>query len=76
MKPNTHSKPFQTSKEVALRWNYHPSHIVRVMRRYGISGTKFGNARQAARRFSEEEVTRVERLAGLTAGGTTTIVPT
>jgi hypothetical protein len=54
-----------TSSELGKRWNFHPSHVPRVMRRFGISGKKFGGSRQAARRFSDEEVLLVEKLAGL-----------
>jgi len=35
------------------------------MRRYGISGLKFGTSQQAARRFTTLQVETVERLAGL-----------
>jgi hypothetical protein len=34
------------------------------MRRFGITGAKFGAAKQAARRFSDQDVRTVEKLAG------------
>lgn len=52
-----------TAAELAVRWNYKsPSSVLRVMLRFGISGRKFGAAKQAARRFSDSEVQHVERL--------------
>ncbi len=54
-----------TAAEIARRWGYRSSSsVLRTMKRFGISGTKFGAARQAARRFTEENVRLVERLAG------------
>lgn len=47
------------------RWDCHPSSVIRVMRRYGVSGIKFGATKQAARRFSLKDVETVEKLAGL-----------
>lgn len=35
------------------------------MRRFGVAGSKFGNAKQAARRFSIEDVNTVEQRAGV-----------
>ncbi|MEI6491454.1 MAG: hypothetical protein WCO94_02815 [Verrucomicrobiota bacterium] len=65
MKPRTPVTNLHTSAEVGQRWNYHPSHVPRVMRRFGVSGLKFGSTKQSARRFADEDVRRVERLAGL-----------
>lgn len=54
-----------TAVDIARRWGFQsPSSILRVMKRFGISGTKFGKARQAARRFAASDVRLVERLAG------------
>lgn len=54
-----------TAADLTRRWSYKaPSSILRIMNRFGITGMKFGDSRQAARRFSLEEVELVERLAG------------
>lgn len=50
--------------KVAGRWDTHPSSVLRIMKRFGYSGAKFGTAKQAARRFPEREVRIVEKLAG------------
>lgn len=63
-KQPTTSKPLLTASHVGRRWDYHPSTVVRVMQRFGFSGLKFGSSRQSARRFSEEDVQKVEELAG------------
>ncbi|MDR3405868.1 MAG: hypothetical protein P4L99_25510 [Chthoniobacter sp.] len=54
-----------TIAKIAGRWTMHPSSVSRVMGRFGVSGAKFGTSRQAARRFSDADVRRVEKLAGL-----------
>lgn len=54
--------PDWTCGDLAARWHYHPSTIPRVMRRFGFSGRKFGASRQAARRYTDAEVTTVEAL--------------
>lgn len=51
--------------ELADRWGYHRSAVIRVMRRFGFTGVKFGTARQAARRYADRDVMTVEKLAGL-----------
>ena len=61
------SEETRTSKELSWRWTMHPSTVVRVMDRYGISGLKFGTSKQAARRFTISQIETVERLAGLDA---------
>ena len=54
-----------TAAEIARRWGYRsPSSVLRTMIRFGISGAKFGAAKQSARRFSAADVERVEKLAG------------
>ena len=58
-----------SAAELGARWGYHASSVVRVMRRFGFSGLKFGSARQAARRYSDEDVKTVEKLAILTGLG-------
>lgn len=54
-----------TIAKIATRWTLHPSSVPRVMERFGVFGAKFGKSRQAARRFSDADVRRVEKLAGL-----------
>jgi len=54
-----------TAAELGSRWEYHPSSVVRVMRRFGFSGMKFGPSKQAARRFADADVKTVERIAAL-----------
>lgn len=61
---NSESKCF-SPLELAERWNVHRASVPRIMARYGISGMKFGAAKQAARRFSADDVARVESLAKL-----------
>ena len=45
----------------------HPTSVLRVMRRCGFSGRKFGEAKQAGRRFFDHDVQIVERVAGVNA---------
>jgi hypothetical protein len=54
-----------TASDLGLRWGYHPSSVIRVMRRFGFSGMKFGSSKQSARRYADEEVKVVEKLASL-----------
>ncbi|MEI7821371.1 MAG: hypothetical protein WCK55_10665 [Verrucomicrobiota bacterium] len=62
---NTTSKRLLKASAIANRWDCHPSSVIRVMRRYGVSGIKFGATKQSARRFSLKDVETVEKLAGL-----------
>ena len=61
----TRSEKLWTATTIGLRWEYHPSSVIRVMRRFGFTGVKFGTARQAARRYADRDVMKVEKLAGL-----------
>lgn len=54
-----------TAAELAQRWAVHPASVLRIMKRFGVAGAKFGPARQAARRFSTDEVAFVESQAHL-----------
>jgi hypothetical protein len=54
-----------TSAQLAMRWNTHPTSVLRIMKRFGFSGAKFGKAKQAGRRFSDREVRVVEKLIGV-----------
>ena len=54
-----------TAAELGARWVFHPSHVIRVMRRFGFSGIKFGSTQQAARRYADKDVKSVEHLAAL-----------
>jgi len=55
--------------EIGVRWDYHPSSVVRIMRRFGCSGIKFGDSKQASRRYASQDVEMVEKLAALKASG-------
>ncbi|WP_050025369.1 hypothetical protein [Verrucomicrobium sp. BvORR034] len=61
---NTNSTSW-TAAEIALRWAVHPASVLRIMRRFGIAGAKFGTSRQSARRFSAEELKLAESYAQL-----------
>ena len=61
------SKDFWTSGELAPRWCVHRATVPRIMARFGCSGVKFGDSKQAARRFTAADVALVERLAGMEA---------
>jgi DNA-binding MurR/RpiR family transcriptional regulator len=50
------SKAFWTAAELAPRWHVHRATVARIMARFGCAGIKFGDAQQAARRFSAAEV--------------------
>ena len=54
-----------TAAELAIRWEFHPSSVIRVMRRFGFGGMKFGTTKQAARRYADHDVKTVEKLAAL-----------
>lgn len=59
-----------TAAELGARWGYHQSSVIRVMRRFGFSGMKFGSSKQAARRYANRDVIIVEKLAGLESENT------
>jgi hypothetical protein len=60
------SRKIWAAAELAERWEYKdPSSVLRIMRRFGISGAKFGTTKQSGRRYTASEVELVERLAGL-----------
>ena len=61
MKPNVETT--WTASTLAIRWGYHPSSVIRVMRRFGFSGLKFGTSKQAARRYADADVRKVEKVA-------------
>ncbi|MCE9610236.1 MAG: hypothetical protein K8R23_08505 [Chthoniobacter sp.] len=46
----------------------HPTSVLRIMKRHGFSGAKFGNAKQAGHRFSDHDVRIVEKLTGMNHG--------
>jgi hypothetical protein len=54
-----------TAGAIAPRWHCHPTSVLRIMKRFGFSGAKFGKAKQAGRRFSDREVKIVEKLIGV-----------
>jgi len=63
-----HNSSFKTytATELASRWGYKSSSsVLRVMHRFGCSGAKFGKSKQSGRRFTDHEVTLVEKLVGL-----------
>jgi len=53
---------FESSTSVANRWGVHRSSVLRIMRRYGFSGSKMGPSRNSPRRFKVSDVTQVEAL--------------
>lgn len=63
----TSNETLLKARAISIRWDCHPSSVIRVMRRYGVGGIKFGVNKQAARRFSLKDVERIEVLAGLNA---------
>lgn len=56
-----------TSRQLAIQWQCHRTSVLRICRRYGYSGYKFG-PRASARRFEKSEIEQIERAAA--AGGT------
>jgi IS30 family transposase len=52
-----------SAAELAEKWGVHRSTVPRIMHRFGFGGKKFGNTRQASRRFSISDVEKVEMLA-------------
>jgi len=60
----TESEHHFTAKEIAERWKCVPTTVLRVFRRFGSSGIKYGTSKHAMRRFPEGEVQRIESLCG------------
>lgn len=54
-----------SAKQVAERWNCHPSTAVRILERFGHAGMKSGHQKNSLRRFDASEVMRIEMLLRL-----------
>jgi len=54
--------------QIGHRWNCHRTTVLRICRRYGYSGLKFGN-RASARRFALSTIKKIEKSAGFSGGG-------
>jgi len=51
---------YLSASQIAQRWNCHRTTVGRILYRFGCAGTKFGEAKQAIRRYSLLEVEKVE----------------
>ncbi len=62
------SKQHLSAAQIAAQWGCHRTTVARIMKRFGCSGIKLGEAKQATRRFTKQEIDRVEAAARKTLG--------
>ena len=61
------SNKFIGRTALAKKWDKHPTTVVRIFRRHGVTGLKSGQAMQSSRMFEMDDVLRVEKLLRLNA---------
>lgn len=54
-----------SARTVAARWDCHRSTVLRICRRFGYSGMKFGSDSASTRRFEKTEIERIEKAVGI-----------
>ena len=54
---------YLSAAQIAERWHCNRTTAVRILNRFGYAGLKLGDTKQAMRRFSKQDVDRVEAAA-------------
>ena len=62
---HTAQNHYVSAAEIAHRWSVHRATVLRIMKRFGCAGIKFGESDQSARRFAWLDVYRIEKVLGI-----------